>query len=157
VAAANGIRWQRDPANNQTILYLPRGEQLTLNTGNNAVTGVRYYTESTDVIVVVRSWLGTLYYEGETSQGTATLEVDASTLAYSFRYFDPYGNLRGTPPGSWADQHSYLGQPRDRPPDWTCSVPVSTTRPPKKTDPQLFYAIGSGCYSIVGTRNLNGT
>jgi RHS repeat-associated protein len=111
--ASGALLLQNDPAANQTILYLPWGEQLTLNTGNGQVSGQRYYTESPDGLVVVRSANGTINYEGDTPQGTATLDVNAATLAYTFRYYDPYGNQRGTPPSSWPDQHSYLGQPQD--------------------------------------------
>jgi RHS repeat-associated protein len=111
--ATGNLLLQNDPAANQTILHLPWGEELTLNTGNGAVTGQRYYTESPDGLIVVRNSNGTISYEGDTPQGTATLEVNAATLAYTFRYFDPYGNKRGTTPTSWPDQHSYLGQPQD--------------------------------------------
>ena len=111
--ASGTLLVQADPAADQTILYLPWGEQLTLDTGNGQVTGDRYYTESPDGLVIVRSSDGTITYEGDTPQGTATLEVNAATLAYTFRYYDPYGNLRGAPPTSWPDQHSYLGKPQD--------------------------------------------
>jgi RHS repeat-associated protein len=111
--ASGTLLVQTDPAADQTILYLPWGEQLSLDTGNGQVTGNRYYTESPDGLVVVRSSDGTVTYEGDISQGTATLAVNAANLAYTFRYYDPYGNVRGTAPASWPDQHSYLGEPQD--------------------------------------------
>jgi len=52
-------------------------------------------------------------YEGTTPQGTATLTVNATTLAYSFRYFDPYGNARGNAPSTWPDQRTFLDKPTD--------------------------------------------
>ena len=104
---------QRDPANKQVILYLPFGEQLTLNTTASTVSGLRYYTASPDGVSIVRSSTGTVYYELSDKLGTATADVNASTLAYAFRYFDPYGNPRGTVPSTWPDQHSYLGRPQD--------------------------------------------
>ncbi|WP_327136739.1 RHS repeat-associated core domain-containing protein [Streptomyces sp. NBC_01340] len=51
-----------------------------------------------------------------TSQGTATTGVDASTLAVTRRFYDPYGNPRGTQPSPWGtadENHGYLGKPSD--------------------------------------------
>ncbi len=113
-AADGALLIQRDPAANQVIAYLPFGEQLTMNTGNGVVTGQRYYTASPDGVTVVRESSGTVYYELTNALGTATAQVNQSTLGYQFRYFDPYGNqLAGTVQSSWADQHAYLGQPQD--------------------------------------------
>jgi len=39
--------------------------------------------------------------------------VDASSLAVTRRYVDPYGNPRGAQPASWPDQHGYLGKATD--------------------------------------------
>jgi len=111
--ATGSLLLQSDPAADQSILYLPWGEQLTLSTGNGQVSGLRYYDESPDGLDVVRSSTGALTYEATSPQGTATIQVDATTLAFTDRYYDPFGNLRGTPPSSWPDQHSYLGKPQD--------------------------------------------
>jgi RHS repeat-associated protein len=46
-------------------------------------------------------------------QGTSQESVNASTLAQKRRYYDPYGNPVGTIPGSWPDNHAFLGQPGD--------------------------------------------
>jgi len=104
---------QRDPAASQVILYLPYGEELHLNTATATVSGLRYYTASPDGIVLVRSSSGSLTYELTDPRGTATTSVDASSLAVSRRYQDPYGNARGAAAPSWPDQHGYLGQPAD--------------------------------------------
>jgi RHS repeat-associated protein len=104
---------QADPASNQRILYLPWGEQLTLNTTTNAVSGLRYFTSSPDGTTVVHSSTGAVYYELTNTNGTATTQVNAATLAYSFRYFDPFGGVRGTAPSSWPDQRAYLNKPAD--------------------------------------------
>ncbi|MFE0464911.1 polymorphic toxin-type HINT domain-containing protein, partial [Kitasatospora sp. NPDC058965] len=107
--ADGGLLIQRTP--NSAILYLFGGaEQLTLAGG--AVTGQRYY-HGPDGTVLVRSSNGTVSYQPATPQGTAQLQVDAKTLTITRRQFDPYGNARGTVPGSWADNHGYLGQPSD--------------------------------------------
>ncbi|PWI43707.1 hypothetical protein CK485_16480 [Streptomyces sp. ICBB 8177] len=95
------------------ILYLFGGaEQLTLTTASGAVSGLRYYS-GPDGTTECRSSTGTLTYEVATTQGTATTEIDASTLAVTRRYYDPYGAPRGTQPSNWADNKGYLGKPSD--------------------------------------------
>lgn len=44
--ADGGLLVQHDPADAQAILYLPFGEQLTLNTTSGTVSGQRYYSSS---------------------------------------------------------------------------------------------------------------
>lgn len=113
-AADGSLLVQRDPAANEVIAYLAFGEQLTLNTGNGVVTGQRYYTAAPDGITVVRQSSGTVHYELTDALGTATAQIDQSTLDHQFRYFDPYGNqLAGTAQSAWADQHAYLDRPQD--------------------------------------------
>jgi RHS repeat-associated protein len=65
---------------------------------------------------VTRSSSGSVTYQVATSQGTATTAVDASTLAVTRRFYDPYGNARGISPSSWVsadENHGYLGKPAD--------------------------------------------
>jgi RHS repeat-associated protein len=101
---------QRDPG--RTTLYLDGGtEELTLAGGT--VTGQRYYTQP-DGTTIVRSSSGTLSYEVANRQHTAMESVDATSLAITRRYFDPYGNPRGAVPGSWPDQHAFVGKPADQ-------------------------------------------
>jgi RHS repeat-associated protein len=100
---------RRDPGS--TTLYLDNGaEELTLAHG--AVSGLRYYTEP-DSTTIVRSSGGQLSYELANHQHTALESVDAGSLAVTRRYFDPYGDPRGTVPGSWPDQHAFVGKPTD--------------------------------------------
>ena len=100
---------QRDPGS--TTLYLDGGaEELTLAGGT--VTGQRFYAEP-DGTTIVRSSGGPLSYELANRQHTAQETVDASSLALTRRYFDPYGNPRGTVAGSWPDQHAFVGRPAD--------------------------------------------
>jgi RHS repeat-associated protein len=112
---ANGsLLIQRDPASSQVILYLPWGEEIHLDTtGTGTVSGLRYHTASPDGIVLARSSTGTLTYELTDSRDTAVTTVDASSLAVSRRYLDPYGNVRGPAATSWPDQHGYLNKPSD--------------------------------------------
>ena len=105
---------QRDPASSQVILYLPWNEEIHLDTsGTGTVSGLRYHTASPDGVVLVRSSAGTLTYELTDSRDTAVTSVDASSLAVTRRYLDPYGNPRGPAPASWPDQHGYLNRAAD--------------------------------------------
>ncbi|MEU9130709.1 polymorphic toxin-type HINT domain-containing protein [Kitasatospora sp. NPDC048540] len=111
--ADGGLLVQRGPTTGSNVLYLFGGaEQLTLNNTTKAVTGQRYYS-SPDGTAIVRSSNGTISYQPTSTQGTAQLQVDSTTLAITRRSFDPYGNPRGTPPNAWADNHGYLGRPTD--------------------------------------------
>lgn len=104
---------QRDPATNQAIAYLPYGEEIHLNTTTNSVSGLRFYTASPDGVVIVRSSASTETYELTDTLKTGTATVNASSMAVTRRYMDPYGQARGTAPTAWPDQHGYLNQPTD--------------------------------------------
>ncbi|MFD7730990.1 polymorphic toxin-type HINT domain-containing protein [Kitasatospora phosalacinea] len=107
--AGGNLLIQRTP--NGATLYLFGGaEQLTAV--GNTVTGLRYYSNP-DGTTIVRSSSGTLTYQPANHQGTAQLQVDATTLTATRRAYDPYGNPRGTQPTNWADNHGYLGKPAD--------------------------------------------
>lgn len=107
--ASGNLLLQRDPG--ATILYLDGGaEQLTL-TGSN-VAGLRYYP-APDGTTIVRSSTGTLSYETTNQQHTALEAIDATSLAITRRYYDPYGNPVGTPPSSWPDPKAFVGRPAD--------------------------------------------
>lgn len=109
--AGGNLLIQRDPGT--TTLYLDNGaEQLQLNTATGAVSGLRYYAEP-DGTTVVRSSSGAITYELSNQQGTDTEVVSASTLAVTRRYYDPYGDPRGSVPGSWVDNRGFLDQPAD--------------------------------------------
>ncbi|MFE4819902.1 ricin-type beta-trefoil lectin domain protein [Streptomyces sp. NPDC056704] len=98
------------------VLYLFGGaEQLTLDVAAKTCTALRYYA-GPDGTRVTRSSSGSVTYQVATSQGTATTAVDASTLAVTRRFYDPYGNARGTAPSAWVagdENHGYLGKPAD--------------------------------------------
>jgi RHS repeat-associated protein len=111
--AGGKLLLQRDPATADTVLYLPYGEEIHLDTKTGAVSGLRYYSKSPDGVLVVRSSTGTVDYELSDKLKTATTVVDATTLAVTRRFYDPYGNARGTAPASWPDQRGYLGKPTD--------------------------------------------
>jgi RHS repeat-associated protein len=105
-----------DGTDKTRILYLFGGtEQITLNVSAKTWTGLRNIT-GPDGTTVTRSSTGTVSYQVANPQGTATTAIDASTLAVTRRYYDPYGNTRGTKPTTWVsadENHGYLGKPTD--------------------------------------------
>jgi RHS repeat-associated protein len=105
-----------DGTDKTRILYLFGGtEQITLNVSAKTWTGLRNIT-GPDGTTVTRSSTGSVTYQVANPQGTATTAIDAGTLAVTRRYYDPYGNPRGTKPTSWVstdENHGYLGQPTD--------------------------------------------
>ncbi|MGW1158195.1 ricin-type beta-trefoil lectin domain protein [Streptomyces sp. NPDC002519] len=98
------------------ILYLFGGtEQITLNVSAKTWTGLRYYA-GPDGTTITRSSTGTVSYQVADLQGSATTAIDASSLAVTRRYYDPYGNPRGTKPTTWVasdENHGFLGKPTD--------------------------------------------
>ncbi|MGW2556296.1 ricin-type beta-trefoil lectin domain protein [Streptomyces sp. NPDC001635] len=101
---------------NTRILYLFGGtEQITLNVSAKTCTGLRNIT-GPDGTTVTRSSTGTVSYQVASLHGTATTAIDASSLAVTRRYYDPYGNPRGTKPTNWVasdENHGFLGKPTD--------------------------------------------
>ncbi|WP_405812670.1 RHS repeat-associated core domain-containing protein [Streptomyces sp. NBC_01390] len=90
-------------------------EQITLNVSAKTWTGLRNIT-GPDGTTVTRSSTGSVSYQIANGQGTAVTAVDASTLVVTRRSYDPFGNPRGTKPGSWVaadENHGFLGQPTD--------------------------------------------
>ena len=112
-SADGSLLIQKDQADNQNILYLPYGEEIYLNTGNGTVTGNRFITASPDGVTIVHASSGAITYEAGDTHRTETVAVNASTLAVTNRYCDPFGNTRGTTPNTWPDAHSFLNQPKD--------------------------------------------
>ncbi|MFF4724702.1 polymorphic toxin-type HINT domain-containing protein [Streptomyces mirabilis] len=98
------------------VLYLFGGvEQLTLDVAAKTCTALRYYA-GPDGTRITRSSSGGVTYQVANAQGTATTAVDASTLAATRRFYDPYGNPRGTEPSTWVsadEHHGFLGMPGD--------------------------------------------
>ncbi|MEU9992460.1 ricin-type beta-trefoil lectin domain protein [Streptomyces sp. NPDC048045] len=98
------------------VLYLFGGaEQLTLDVSAKTCTALRSYT-GPDGTTITRSSTGSVTYQVANGQGTATTAVDATTLAVTRRYYDPYGDPRGTTPSTWVapdENHGFLGKPGD--------------------------------------------
>jgi RHS repeat-associated protein len=86
-----------DPGTN--TLYLP-DEELSLNTGTGTITGTRYYSVG-GTIVATRTGASSVAYLIGDQQGTDSLAISASTLALTRRFYDPYGNPRGSQPSGF--------------------------------------------------------
>jgi RHS repeat-associated protein len=82
-------------------LYLG-DEELTENTGTSVVTGTRYYTIG-DTTVAARTGASTVAYLAGDQQGTSSVAISSANLAVTHRYYDPYGNTRGTAQPTWPE------------------------------------------------------
>jgi RHS repeat-associated protein len=99
---------RRDPG--KTTLNLGNDE-LVLDTASDTVTDTRTYSLPNGLTAVVQA--GSRTWQVADDQGTATLALDASTLAESRRPVDPFGAPRGTQPTSWASDHGFVGGTQD--------------------------------------------
>ena len=107
------ILLQWDPSAKTATLYLP-GQELTLNTATNSVSGKRYYTGPDGTTCVRTGTTNTAYnYLINDRLGTATLSLDNNGSNPRWRAYTPYGAPRGTQPTDWPDTHGYLGKPTD--------------------------------------------
>jgi RHS repeat-associated protein len=99
-----------------TTLYLP-DEEISLNNSTGTVTGTRYYTLGNTTIAALTAGTGTgsgLSYLIGDQQGTDSLAINATTLALTRRYYDPYGNPIGTPATSFpAGEKGFVGGAAD--------------------------------------------
>jgi RHS repeat-associated protein len=102
---------RKDSGQHQTTLYLP-GQEAYLNTVSQAVTASRMLSAPGGATIVEQS-TGSTWYDLADPQGTATIEVNAATLAISRRTFTPWGAPRGAAPSAWADDHTFLGKSAD--------------------------------------------
>ena len=114
--ASGNLLEQANTFDNTKILYLFGGaEQITLNVPNNSSTALRNYS-GPDGTTITRTSAGTVAYQIANTQGTAETDIDATKLTVTRRYYDPYGNPRGTQPTTWIstdENHGFLGQPTD--------------------------------------------
>ena len=102
---ANGSLLIRvDPGS--TTLVLP-DEELVLNTSAGTVTGNRFYSIGS-LPVATRTGASGLAYTVGDQQDTEGTAIDATTLAVTRRYFDPYGNTIGATPTAWPGQKGFV-------------------------------------------------
>ncbi|WP_152648592.1 ricin-type beta-trefoil lectin domain protein [Streptacidiphilus anmyonensis] len=114
--ASGALLEQNTTGTNTKTLYLFGGaEQIIVNAPTGGANALRYYPGPGGV-TITRTNTGTLAYQIANAQGTAETSIDANTRNVSRRYFDPYGNPRGTQPTTWVDpseDHGFLGKPTD--------------------------------------------
>jgi RHS repeat-associated protein len=108
---ANGNVLERtDPGT--TTLFLP-GQQLQLNTSNNAITATRFIPLPGGGQAVESGTTNNYQFELADPHGTATISLDATVENPSWQQYTPYGAPRGSVPGTWNDPNGYLDQPQD--------------------------------------------
>ena len=85
-------------------LYLS-DEELVLDTSTGTITGTRYYTIDGEQIAASTATSGgvDLAWLAGDSQHTETIAIDASTLAVTRRWYDPYGNPVGPGASTFPD------------------------------------------------------
>ncbi|MCF0092487.1 tRNA(Glu)-specific nuclease WapA [Micromonospora sp. MH99] len=97
---------QKDPG--VTTLYLP-GQQITLNTATQALSGTRYY--ELPGAVAYRTGSGTEYgFTVPDHQGTPSLYLNNTAQVPTWRQYTPYGAPRGATVTA-PDNRGFLNQP----------------------------------------------
>ncbi|HWG15212.1 MAG TPA: RHS repeat-associated core domain-containing protein, partial [Streptosporangiaceae bacterium] len=107
--ASGNLLLQQDPSS--VTLYLA-DEQLVLNTTSGTVSGTRYYSMN-GATIAARTSTGQVSYLVGDEQGTSLVLIDASSLAVTRRYYDPYGNQIGSPPSAWPGTRGFVGGTAD--------------------------------------------
>ncbi|MCC3765532.1 hypothetical protein K3N28_20940 [Glycomyces sp. TRM65418] len=107
---ADGSRISRTDPDGTMTVFLPGMEVVQAPDGT--VSASRYYSHGGQQ-VAIRTNDDNLSWLGADHLGTSTAAVDMDTHAVQIRYFDIYGNERGTPATSWVDDHGYLGATED--------------------------------------------
>ncbi|MEU8410185.1 RHS repeat-associated core domain-containing protein [Micromonospora sp. NPDC048842] len=98
---------QKDPG--VTTLYLP-GQQITLNTNTQALSGTRYYPLPSGA-VAYRTGSGTAYgFTIPDHQGTPNLYLNNTAQVPTWRQYTPYGAPRGSTVTA-PDNRGFLNQP----------------------------------------------
>jgi RHS repeat-associated protein len=97
----------------KTTVYLPGGQEVTVDDESSVVTAQRYYTFNGET-VAVRTSAGT---SGTTTivadhHGTGQVQVAQASNTVHRRYMDPYGGQRGAAP-TWMGDHGFLDKPAD--------------------------------------------
>jgi RHS repeat-associated protein len=99
---------EADPGS--TTVYLSDSE-LTLSGGT--VTGTRYYSIGSSSVATRTGSTSVSFVAGD-SQGTDSVAINAANLAVTRRYYDPYGNPRGTTPSSFpTGEKGFVGGAHD--------------------------------------------
>ncbi|MFD8718295.1 polymorphic toxin-type HINT domain-containing protein [Streptomyces sp. NPDC059629] len=95
----------------ETTLYLG-GTEITLAKGASAAKGTRYFDLGGGHQAVQQDD-GTISFTLADHHGTAQLSVNADTQALTQRRTEPFGDTRGTVPGSWPGTKGFVGGTTD--------------------------------------------
>ncbi|GAA2932662.1 RHS repeat-associated core domain-containing protein [Streptomyces enissocaesilis] len=95
---------------NNTVLYLPGGQELHYDAATKKFSGQRYYSAGDGTALRTNTGLNWII---DDHHGTASMTVDAATQKVTHRYTKPFGENRGTNPTSWPDDKGFLGKPAD--------------------------------------------
>ncbi|MEU8763203.1 RHS repeat-associated core domain-containing protein [Streptomyces sp. NPDC048659] len=106
---ANGNRLIRRDATGST-LYLGETE-LRYDKATKAVTATRYYGHAGQTVAVRTP--KSLTWIGNDHNGTASVQIDATTQALTRRYTQPFGEDRGPAPTAWAGDKGFVGGTKD--------------------------------------------
>ncbi|WP_308377948.1 RHS repeat-associated core domain-containing protein [Streptomyces sp. ISL-98] len=106
---ANGSVLIRRGTNN-TVLYLPGGQELHYDAATKKFSGQRYYSAGDGTALRTNTGLNWVI---DDHHGTASMTVDATTQKITRRYTKPFGENRGTNPIAWPDDKGFLGKPAD--------------------------------------------
>ncbi|NLE61943.1 MAG: RHS repeat-associated core domain-containing protein, partial [Planctomycetes bacterium] len=99
---------RRDPTG--TTLYL-NGTEIRLAKAGGAVTGTRYYTFD-ERTVAARTTRGVSFFTSD-QQGTAQVQVDATSMAVTRRRLTPFGQERGTAAQGWVGERGFVNGTSD--------------------------------------------
>jgi RHS repeat-associated protein len=106
--ADGNLLLETDPGSTTLIL---NDEELTLSGGT--VTGTRYYSIAGNSVATRTGSTSVSYLAGD-SQGTDSVAISAASLAVTRRYYDPWGNPRGTAPSSFpTGEKGFVGGVKD--------------------------------------------
>jgi RHS repeat-associated protein len=119
---ADGNLVAQGAPSSDTIYLFGGAEQITYVPGSpQTIIAQRFYTApdgTTAVRTVTTTGTGAnakstsaVNYEVANAQGTA-VQSWTTGGAVAYRYYDPYGQQVGPPPG-WPDNHDFLGRPQD--------------------------------------------
>ena len=100
--------------NGAVTYYVDAGAEEIHYTGSTLNSAQRFYTDSPDGTIIIRTTAGGggVYYQIDNQQSTGTELIKASNDAITRRYYDPYGNQLTTS-GTWPDNKAFLNQPAD--------------------------------------------
>ncbi|WP_407702576.1 hypothetical protein [Streptomyces niger] len=128
---------RRAAGDGESVLYFGATEiHLMVKDGVKTLSGLRYYTAASQTIALRTATNGTsgskLTFLAGDHHATASLAIDASTLAYTKRYTTPFGTPPRAPPRPPSDPKTTpsSANPPTPPPASLTSAPANTTPSP---------------------------